>query len=197
MCGCLSRIPHQGPGPQPSHVPWLGVELATLWFTGWCSIQWATPARARVLKYATTINSSCHRVIFSFFLLERERKEGREKYWFVVPLYLCVLCCFSSAPWLGVESATLRYALTNWDTQPGLDFLVVTYSQSKLDMHMWFRLSSKKHSILRHLTCFHFLAFVTDAPVYMYVPKFWCGRMFSLLLDVCLGVELLSHLVTL
>ena len=32
MCGCLSRGPHWGPGPQPRHVPWLGIELATLWF---------------------------------------------------------------------------------------------------------------------------------------------------------------------
>ena len=30
--------PLLGPGPQPRHVPWLGIEPATLWFTGWCSI---------------------------------------------------------------------------------------------------------------------------------------------------------------
>ena len=38
--------PHQGPGAQPKHVPWLGIEPVTLWFTGWLSIHWATPARA-------------------------------------------------------------------------------------------------------------------------------------------------------
>ena len=43
MCGCLSCTPNWGPGPQPRHVPCLGIELATLWFTGW---HWATPARA-------------------------------------------------------------------------------------------------------------------------------------------------------
>ena len=32
MCGYLSCVPHWGPGPQPGHVPWLGIELATLWF---------------------------------------------------------------------------------------------------------------------------------------------------------------------
>ena len=26
---------HWGPGPQPRHVPWLGIELATLWFAAW------------------------------------------------------------------------------------------------------------------------------------------------------------------
>ena len=46
MCGRLSHTPNWGPGLQPRHVPWLGIELATLWFTGWCSIHWATPARA-------------------------------------------------------------------------------------------------------------------------------------------------------
>ena len=31
---------------QPRHVPWLRIEPATLWFTGQCSIHWATPSRA-------------------------------------------------------------------------------------------------------------------------------------------------------
>ena len=31
--GCLSSILFWGPGPQPRHVPWLGIELVTLWFT--------------------------------------------------------------------------------------------------------------------------------------------------------------------
>ena len=46
MCGCLSCTPYWRPGLQPRHVPWLGIEPATLWFTGWLSIHWATPARA-------------------------------------------------------------------------------------------------------------------------------------------------------
>ena len=29
--------PHQGPGPQPRHVPPLGIEPATFQFTGQCS----------------------------------------------------------------------------------------------------------------------------------------------------------------
>ena len=33
MCGCLSHTPYWGPGPQPRHVPQLGIEPATLWFT--------------------------------------------------------------------------------------------------------------------------------------------------------------------
>ena len=45
MCGCLLYTPYWGPGPQPRHVPWLGIEPATLWFTGLHSIHWATPAR--------------------------------------------------------------------------------------------------------------------------------------------------------
>ena len=46
MCGCLSHTCHCGPGPQPRHVPRLGIKLATFRFTGWCSIHWTTPARA-------------------------------------------------------------------------------------------------------------------------------------------------------
>ena len=46
--GCLLSTPW-GPGPQPRHVPWLGIEPATLWFTGRHSIHWATPARAETL----------------------------------------------------------------------------------------------------------------------------------------------------
>ena len=46
MCGCLSHTPYQGFGPQPKHVPWLGIELVTLWFAGWHSICRATPTRA-------------------------------------------------------------------------------------------------------------------------------------------------------
>ena len=38
MCGCLSLTPYWGPGPQTRHVPRLGIEPATLWFTGPCSI---------------------------------------------------------------------------------------------------------------------------------------------------------------
>ena len=43
MCGCLSCAPCWGLSPR--HVPWLGIKLATLCFTGWHSIHWATPAR--------------------------------------------------------------------------------------------------------------------------------------------------------
>ena len=46
MCGCLLHAPHWGPGPKPRPVPWLGIKPVTLWFTGQCSIHWATLARA-------------------------------------------------------------------------------------------------------------------------------------------------------
>ena len=38
--------PHWGPGLKSRHVPWLGIEPVTLWFTVQCSMHWATPARA-------------------------------------------------------------------------------------------------------------------------------------------------------
>ena len=46
MCGCLSHAPYWGLGPQPRHVPSLGIEPVTLWFASWHSTHWATPATA-------------------------------------------------------------------------------------------------------------------------------------------------------
>ena len=50
MCGCLSNTRYWGPGLLPRHMPWLGIELTTLWFAGQRSIHWAIPARAMVLS---------------------------------------------------------------------------------------------------------------------------------------------------
>ena len=49
VCGCLSPAPYWGPGPKPRHMPWLGIQTATLWFAGRRSIHWATAARAEML----------------------------------------------------------------------------------------------------------------------------------------------------
>ena len=57
VCGWVSHTPHWGPGPKPRHVPWLGIELATLWFAGRHSILWATPARAIFIVYAVIVFS--------------------------------------------------------------------------------------------------------------------------------------------
>ena len=35
MCGCLLCTPKWRSGPQPGHVPWLGMELVTLWLAAW------------------------------------------------------------------------------------------------------------------------------------------------------------------
>lgn len=42
----ICMYPDLGPKLQPSHVPWLGMELATLWCTGQRTATQATPARA-------------------------------------------------------------------------------------------------------------------------------------------------------
>ena len=68
MCDCLSCTPYWRPGLQPSHVPWVGIEPATLWFTGWHSIHWATPARAisEFLKLPLWPNMSS--IFINFFM---------------------------------------------------------------------------------------------------------------------------------
>ena len=40
-CTCPSR----GPGPPPGHAPWLGLELVTFHFVGWCATNWAILVR--------------------------------------------------------------------------------------------------------------------------------------------------------
>ena len=45
MIGCLSHTSSWGPGLQPRHVAWWGIEPGTFSSAGWCSIHWVTPAR--------------------------------------------------------------------------------------------------------------------------------------------------------
>ena len=69
MCGCLSHTFHWGPGPQPRHVPWLGIEPVTLWFADWHSIHWATPARAKPKVLIVTVPRYLSDLIFFFNLI--------------------------------------------------------------------------------------------------------------------------------
>ena len=70
LCGCLSHAPHRGPGPQPRHAPWLGIEPATLWFPGQHSIHWATPAR--VPPHFSNTKFPCIHSVNSFMFLRLE-----------------------------------------------------------------------------------------------------------------------------
>ena len=71
----LSCAAYWGPGPLPRHVPWLGIETVTLWFSDQHSIHWATPARVRsYIKLNineiqwTKINEDLAKVIRSYCL---------------------------------------------------------------------------------------------------------------------------------
>ena len=71
--------PYWGPDPQPRHVPWLGIELVTLWFTGRHSIHRGTPARANFALLYMLIDISSHvSKLFSWQVIQklwpRERK---------------------------------------------------------------------------------------------------------------------------
>ena len=59
MCGCLSCTSYWGPGLQPRHMPWLGIEPATLWFAGLHSIHWATTARATSEHFCSSQGFLC------------------------------------------------------------------------------------------------------------------------------------------
>ena len=62
MCGCLSHGLHWGPGLQPRHVLWLGIEPVTLWIT----------AHAQ----STELHQPGH--YYYYFLLIDFREEGVE-----------------------------------------------------------------------------------------------------------------------
>ena len=112
MCGYLLHVPHWGPGPLPRHVPWLGIELATLWFTA-CT--------QSTELHQPGVESYFLKVLFIF----RER-EGREKE--------TSFGCLPHAPhqgpgleprhvpWLGIELETLWFTACTQSTelhQPG------------------------------------------------------------------------------
>ena len=81
--------PDWGPGPQTRHMPWLGIELATLWFTGWCSIHWTTPARAKCLFVFFNLTLQVNFVWIDVFMIsirfkihfpqKQHYKRGRER----------------------------------------------------------------------------------------------------------------------
>ena len=89
VCACLSSAPNWGPGLQPSHMSWLGIESVTLWFTS--SVQWATPARARILLFQITEKwisgalRSCNAIfwMFSNIVVLNKRKHFPKHFAFV------------------------------------------------------------------------------------------------------------------
>ena len=71
MCGCLSGAPYWGPGPQTRHMPWLGIEPVTLWFTGSTQSSQGISSVFEILTWGLFIDCLC--------LSIREREEGRER----------------------------------------------------------------------------------------------------------------------
>ena len=51
LINCLSLTPNWGTGPITLHVPWLGIEPVTFWFSGQHSVHRAIPARAKSRQY--------------------------------------------------------------------------------------------------------------------------------------------------
>ena len=62
MCGCLSSTHPWAPSSQASHIPWLGIKLANLWFAGQHSIHWATPLRAELAISFFFLNFFCYSI---------------------------------------------------------------------------------------------------------------------------------------
>ena len=106
--GCLSHTPSQGPGPQPRHVPWPGIEPATFWFPGWHPAHWATPGRAHwkcvfsvfnIVTRLCNISITSKRTFYSCILIHIKPKQTlfneailcliHCRWWMLIVLVLC------------------------------------------------------------------------------------------------------------
>ena len=102
MCGCLSHAPHnREPGPQPSHVPRLGIKPATLWFAGQHSIHWAIPARAADISLCVKMEYHYHNnfvllhtLLWPFLNKGRENLPSHRKLIFINVSILDILAYF-------------------------------------------------------------------------------------------------------
>ena len=136
MCGCLSCGPYWGPGLQPRHVPWLGIEPVTLWFTGRHLVYWTTLARAVLIISGwleiVKVEESLWKVnlLFFYFYFFRfyhflkyflnlflERGEGGRKRERAINVWWPLACLNwvsglqpSHVPWMGIELATLLFS---------------------------------------------------------------------------------------
>ena len=134
MCGCLSCAPYWGPGPQPRHVPWLGIELAALWFTGLRSIHWAPPARPGLY------------FLINFLFWNNNGLTGSCK------KYREVLCALSTPPLMGASYITdikARAPTLAWSTD---HFQVAPASMCTLCVHVWAHAPVNFYVIFSHVT---------------------------------------------
>ena len=64
MCGYLLSAPYRERGPQPRHVPWLGIELVTFWFAARAeSTELHQPGLNNIFLNNTGIKEEISRVI--------------------------------------------------------------------------------------------------------------------------------------
>ena len=106
---CLLHVPNWGPGLHRRHEPWLGIELTTLWFMGWHSIHWATPARA--LLCLLPFWFICLYFSFSYRMAQGYFSEW--SHWGSCQLLLMTTCeCLSS--WVGVCEKEAGETFFSW-----------------------------------------------------------------------------------
>ena len=131
MCGCLSHAPYWGPGLQPRHVPWAGIEPATRWFIGWHSIHWATPVRADSRN--------------SLYNLDRLLSD------ICAVNTLSLVCSFISLYFLNLSIYKLCLELFFYFR---ISFIVLSRKLSLSEYHDLFFLKSFLTSIIRYIICF-------------------------------------------
>ena len=131
--------PNWGPGPQPRHVPWLGIQPANLWFTGQHSIHWATQARA----------------IYLFLERGKRKEKERERNIDVREKHQSVASC-TCPDRPGTEPSTQACALTgNWTSDLLLCGTSNQLSHTNQDSHPYFK---EKYLWPREISCCAFLS---------------------------------------
>ena len=93
QCVVASHVPHTGDlSPQSRHVPWLGIEPPTLWFTDPCSIHWVTTARA---THSFFLNTKFIEVVLVNRVIQVSSVHGYITLWYVI--------CMAISMWKDVQ----------------------------------------------------------------------------------------------
>ena len=98
VCCCLLCAPYRGPGLQPRHVPWLGIELATLWFAACAQ---STELHQAGLKYLflVVIFRRCHGEVLILVLFSLSHHPLHCRLWTPAPQPMASLPSVLSSVW--------------------------------------------------------------------------------------------------
>ena len=116
--------PHRGPGLQPRHVPWLGIEPTTLWFAGGCSVHWAT-------QPGPVFNFFNFEVILNSHAVVRNNRERSHVPFtqFASMVIFCKTTAWYHIQYIDIDSVKLQSTPISTRMSPVLPFQTYTHSR--------------------------------------------------------------------